>query len=193
MSKLPPANCLWSAARPVQLLLALACLVGPAGLHAAAAQQRNAAVAQAGQTFQLGKFGDWQAVMAGKDRSKVCYALAQPKDRRPAGLKRDPAYLFISNRASDGTKNEVAVKLGFAGAANKDGVLTVGSARFVLLAKAEDAFLKNPAQEAQLIEAMKKAPELTIRVSSARGNETTDRYSLDGFARALERMARECP
>jgi len=34
---------------------------------------------------------------------------------------------------------------------------------------------------------------LLIKVTSARGNALTDRYSLKGFAQAVERMAKECP
>ena len=155
-----------------------------------APQTASATSPVGGQSFLLGTFGDWKALMSGKDKGKLCYALAQPKDRKPAGLKRDPAFLFITTRVSDGTKNEVAFKLGFAG---KDGTLAIGGTSFPLLASAESAFLKNPAQEAQLIEAMKKAPDLTVKVASIRGNETTDKYSLNGFGKALERMAKECP
>lgn len=189
--------------RSSKLPLSLLALAACAGLSAPAlaqakkqppAQNASANAAPGGaQTFLLGTYGDWKALMSGKDKSKVCYALAQPKDRKPAGLKRDPAYLFISNRVGDGAKNEVAMKLGFAGKAGQDGTLAIGSANFALLASGESAFLKNPAQEGQLIEAMKKASELTTKVASLRGNETTDKYSLKGFSDALARMAKECP
>jgi hypothetical protein len=168
-------------------------LATSAGL--AEAQQRQAAqqpAAGAGQTFLLGTFDDWKALMSGQARSRICYALAQPKDRKPATLKRDPAFLFVSSRAADGTKNEIAFRLGFAAKAGQDGTLTIGSQNFPLLASAESAFLKNPAQENAVIEAMKRAPEFTVKVSSLRGNETTDRYSLKGFGKALERMQKEC-
>jgi Invasion associated locus B (IalB) protein len=164
------------------------------------AQQRPAAQTSAAQapasgaqTFLLGTFDDWKALMSGQAKQKVCYALAQPKDRKPATLKRDPAFLFISNRMADGTKNEIAFRLGFAAKAGQDGTLTIGSQNFALLANAESAFLKNPAQEAAAIEAMKRAGEFTVKVASLRGNETTDRYSLKGFSKALERMQKECP
>lgn len=180
----------------IVLLAASSPSLAMAQQKATPAQQKaaaNAAPAAANQTFLLGTFGEWKALMSGKDKAKICYVLSQPKDRKPAGLKRDPAYAFISTRLADGTRNEVAFKLGFAGKPNADGSLSVGSAKFALLASDESVFLKNPAQEGQLLEAMKKASELTVKVQSLRGNETTDRYSLDGFAKALERMAKECP
>jgi len=152
------------------------------------------AAAPAGaQTFLIGTFADWKALTSGKDKSKICYALSQPKERAPAKLQRDPGYLFVSNRTADGTRGEFAVKLGFAGAPGKEGSLTIGSGRFALVASGESAFLKNPAQEAQVIDLMKRSASISIKVSSARGNETTDKYSMSGFAKALEAAAKECP
>ncbi|WP_150285897.1 hypothetical protein [Rhabdaerophilum calidifontis] len=191
--------------RTMFLRLGAALLLAGALAPAADAQQRPAApkassaapaagAAQgAGQTFQIGVFGEWKALTTGKDKQKICYALAQPKDRKPATLKRDPGYLFVSNRLADGAKNEIAIKLGFTGSTKDDGALAVGTANFALIAAAESAFLKNPAQEGQIIEAMKKAQQLTIRVKSQRGNETIDTYSLNGFAQALAAVAKECP
>jgi hypothetical protein len=153
----------------------------------------NAAPAGGAQTFLIGTFNDWRALTTGKDKQKMCYALSEPKERLPKTLKRDPGYLFISTRAADGARNEVAFKLGFAAKNGQDGTLTIGTASFALVASGESAFLKNPAQEAQLIEQMKRAQSISIKVASARGNETTDRYSMNGFARAIEAVAKECP
>lgn len=146
-----------------------------------------------GQTFLIGTFGDWKALTTGKDRQKVCYALASPNQRLPTSLKRDPGYLFISNRVADGAKSEIAFILGFAGKAGQDGTLTIGSNSFAVIASGESAFLKNPAQEEQIIDQMKRAASLTVKVSSARGNESTDRYSMNGVTKALEAVAKECP
>jgi hypothetical protein len=146
-----------------------------------------------GQTFLIGTFGDWKALTTGKDRQKVCYALASPNQRLPASLKRDPGYLFISNRVADGAKSEIAFILGFTGKAGQDGTLTIGSNSFAVIASGESAFLKNPAQEEQIIDQMKRAASLTVKVSSARGNESTDRYSMNGITKALEAVAKECP
>ncbi len=145
------------------------------------------------QTLLIGTFGDWRAVMSGKDKGKICYALSQPKERQPAKLQRDPGYLFVSNRTSDGAKGEFAVRLGFPGSATKEGALVIGSASFALVASGENAFLKNPAQETQVIELMKRSAAITVKVPSLRGNETADKYSMNGFAKALEAAARECP
>src|SRR5262245_15003429 len=36
----------------------------------------------------LGQFGDWQAFQLGSAKSKSCFAISNPKERKPAGLNR---------------------------------------------------------------------------------------------------------
>lgn len=194
------------SARSLGLCSGLAILLALGGSPALAQQQKKApekkaaaktspgpAAVAGGQTFLIGTFGDWKALMSGKDKAKVCYALSQPKERLPAKLKRDPGYIFISNRTADGAKNEIAFMLGFGTKTGQDGLLTIGAGTFALVASEESAFLKNPAQEAQLIDLMKRGANITIKMASARGNETTDKYSLGGLGKALEAVAKECP
>jgi len=39
---------------------------------------------------------------------------------------------------------------------------------------------------------LRKGKDLSMKSTSARGNQTTDRYSLSGIAQALDRVAQEC-
>jgi invasion protein IalB len=138
-------------------------------------------------------FNDWSAYTAQTGRSKICYALSQPKARTPANLKDTPAYVFVSFRPAENVKNEVATVLGFP---TKDGgpaSAVVGTANYELVTKGPNGWIKNPAEEAQAIATMSKAQSMTVQATSARGNKTGDRYSLAGFAQALERARKECP
>ncbi len=138
-------------------------------------------------------FGDWGAYSLGKDKAKVCYALSQPKDRAPKGLNRDPAYVFISNRPADGARNEFSLIMGYPLKPGSTATATVGSASFQMLAKDKSAWLKNPAEEALLLDAMRKGKDLIVKGTSIKGNDTTDRYSLSGIGQAIERAQKECP
>ena len=62
---------------------------------------------------QVGSFEDWNAFLAQSGKEKTCYVLASPKDRTPAGLPRDPAYVFISSRPAENVRNEVSIIMGF--------------------------------------------------------------------------------
>lgn len=177
----------------VPALLLCATALDASAQNRRVASQGPAGAAGQGETFLVGTFGDWSAYTSGKDRAKVCYALSQPKDRKPAGLNRDPAYIFISNRMADGARNELSVIMGFPLKAGSEAQATLGRTTFALLTKETNAWLKNPAQESQMIDAMKRSGDLVVKATSLRGNDTTDRYSLRGLAQAIERIGKDCP
>lgn len=175
-------------------ILCLAALAVTPALAQKKKKEEPKAAAQAGTgTFQIDTFGDWGVYTSGKDKQKVCYALSQPKERLPKGLTRDPAYVFISNRPGDGARNEFSIIMGFALKPTGVATATVGTVSFQMLAKDKSAWLKNAAEESQLLDAMRKGKDLIVKGTSARGNETTDRYSLGGLGQAIDRAQKECP
>ncbi|OYX01219.1 MAG: hypothetical protein B7Z15_19765 [Rhizobiales bacterium 32-66-8] len=151
----------------------------------------SAAFAQA-QPKPVAQFGDWSVYASGSAGSKVCYAISQPKERLPAGLKRDPAFFFISTRPGEKVSNEVSLTMGFPLKEGSDAKLTVGTTAFQLYTKDQGAWVRNVADEGKLVDAMRKGRDVTVVSSSARGNPTTDKYSLNGIAQALDRVAQEC-
>jgi hypothetical protein len=158
----------------------------------AAKPAATAAVPGGASATVVATFADWSVYTAQTGRSKICYALTQPKDRAPKNLNRDPAYLFVSFRPAQNIRNEVALVMGFAAKADAPAEAVVGTASYALLTQAQNAWLKNPAEESQAISTMTKGQNLTVKVQSQRGNQLTDRYSLNGFGQALERARKEC-
>jgi hypothetical protein len=142
---------------------------------------------------QVGSYGDWGAFLAEGAKEKTCYALAMPKVRAPAALKRDPAYIFISNRPAEKVRNEVSVIMGFSMKDGGEGQADIGGADFALVGKGANAWIKNPAEEARFVEALKKGSKLIVKAPSIKGNVTTDTYSLAGLADALDRIRKDCP
>lgn len=144
-----------------------------------------------GKSTPIGRFGDWD-VFATAGKAKTCYTLARPKDRAPASLKRDDAYVFISNRPAENVQNEVSVIMGFAMKDGSEPSADIGGNVFQLVAKGSNAWLKNPAEEGKFVEAMKRGSKLVVKASSVRGNASTDTYSLTGISDALARIRKEC-
>jgi hypothetical protein len=154
-------------------------------------------------------------------KGRICYTLAQPKSREPASLTRDPGYAFISDRPSEGVRNEVSFIMGFDVAAgdtaesNSDAkpgekagsksnpksktpvasapVALVDQASFEMLPKGGNLWVKNAAKEGALIAEMRKGAKLVIKAASLRGHQSIDTYSLTGFGQAMERLQKECP
>jgi invasion protein IalB len=146
----------------------------------------------AAKSILLEKSDDWSAYTAQNGRDKVCYALAQPKDRLPAGLNRDPAYFYVWMDPAKNVRNEVSVILGFPTKDGSDATATIGATNFVFSTKNGNAWLKNPAESARFLDAMRRGERLTMKVVSLRGNSLTDNYSLSGIGAAVARAAKEC-
>lgn len=159
----------------------------------AAAAPAAAAPATSGQPATLGTFGNWGAFASDTPKGRVCYALSQPKERLPANLNRDPAFIFISTRPSENVRNEVSFVLGFPPKDGADGQLTVGKANYVIKTQADTAWLKNPADDAALVELLKKTPNASLKITSRRGNQLTDNYVTNGLTQALEQVKKACP
>lgn len=141
---------------------------------------------------QVGVYGDWAAYTAANGASKMCFAQSEPKARSPANLKETKAYLFVTIRPADRVANELASVLNFSTKEDGPAVLSIGDAKYDLITKGQHAWVKNPSDEAAAIGTMAKGRTVLVQATSARGNKTSDRYSLEGFAQALERARSDC-
>ncbi len=167
----------------------------PAPVATAAAKPAPAAKKDAlsAKPTLVGTYGDWGTYEAQGAKSKICYALAQPKERLPAALKRDQGYIFISNRPGENVRNEVSVIMGLPlKEGSGDAKAEVGTTSFDLVTKGQNAWMKDAAQEGQLIGTMKKHGRLVVKAPNAKGTVATDAYSLNGLGQALDRVAKDC-
>ena len=158
-----------------------------------AAQTAAAAPGEAQPTL-LGQYGDWGAYTASPSGRKVCFSIAKPKSSQtnPAGRKRDQAYVFVSNRPGEKVRNEVSVIIGYPFKPSSDATAEVGSDKFAMYTLNDGAWIKNVAEEARMVDAMRKGSDLTVKGVSGHGTESTDQYSLKGLSQALDRAAQEC-
>jgi hypothetical protein len=182
----------------VTLTLAFAACIGltvassPSMAQQGQAKKPEAKPAAAAGPVELGKFGDWGAYAVQTARGKVCYALSEPKERKPAGLKRDPGYLFVSFRPSENVRNEINVRFGFPPADKSDATVQISTGSWKFYTQNEGAWIRNAAEEAQVIDSMKRGTSFSVKATSKRGNEVSDLYSLTGFSGALDRATKEC-
>jgi invasion protein IalB len=160
----------------------------------ASAQQKKTAASPTDQAVLLGQFGDWGAYRASPGGKKICFALSKPTaaTTEPAGRNRDASYAFVSTRPSENVKKEVSVIVGYPQKPGHDANAAIGSATYAMYTQNDGAWVKNAAEEAQMVDAMRKGADLVIKSESSRGTKTTDTYSLKGIAQALDRVAEEC-
>ena len=173
-------------------LVALPALAQSAGAKKTAAKP-EAKPGLPGGAQLVASFGDWGAYTAQNGRSKMCYALSEPKSRSPANLKDTKGYLYGSFRPADRVRNELAAVQNFKTKDKGPGTLVIGDVKYDLITMGENAWIKTATDEAAAIGTMTKGGSLTVQAISARGNKTADRYSLTGFSQALEQAKRDCP
>jgi hypothetical protein len=192
-----------------------------AATKAAKPTPKSGAKEEASKPSLVATFGDWNVFVGQVGKGRICYTLAQPKSREPASLTRDPGYAFISDRPSEGVRNEVSFIMGFdvsggdttesktdakpaekpsksdakskTSAAASAPVALVDQASFEMLPKGGNLWVKNAAKESALITEMRKGVKLVIKAASLRGHQSIDTYSLGGFAQAMDRLQKECP
>jgi hypothetical protein len=162
-----------------------------------AAPSGTAPSAGAGGNVQptlLGQYGDWGAYTASPGGKKICFALARPKTSQtePAGRPRDQSYMFVSSRPAEHVKNEVSVIIGYPFKSSSDATAEVGGSRFAMYTQSDGAWIKNLNEEARMVDAMRKATDVTVKGTSGRGTQSVDQYSLKGLAQALDRIDKEC-
>ena len=145
------------------------------------------------QPTLLGQFGDWGAYTATSGGKKLCYALAKPSSSATEPNRpRDPAYVFISTRPSENVRNEISIVIGYPFKPASEATADIGSAKYAMYTQADGAWIKNAAEEARMVDTMRKGSDMVVAGESGRGTKSTDRYALKGLSQALDRVAAEC-
>jgi hypothetical protein len=142
----------------------------------------------------LGQYGEWGAYTASPGGKKVCFAIAKPTSSQtnPPDRPRNPVYMFISSRPAEKVSNEVSIIIGYPFKPGTEASAAVGSTTYALYSQQDGAWIKNAAEEAQMVDAMRAGQSAVVKGVSAKGTQSTDTYSLKGLAQALDRVGQEC-
>jgi len=161
---------------------------------AAPAAAPAAAVAGGVKPTLLGQYGDWGAYTASPGGKKICFAIAKPSssETNPPNRPRNPSYMFISSRPADKVSNEVSIIIGYPFKPNSEATVDIGSTSFALYTQQDGAWIKNAADEAHMVEAMRAGQSAVVKGMSAKGTRTTDTFSLRGLSQALDRTGQDC-
>jgi invasion protein IalB len=169
----------------------------PAKPATPAAKPAAPAAAGGAQPKLLGQYGLWGAYAATPGGKKVCFALAKPSasETNPPNRPRNPVYMFISTRPADKVSNEVSLVIGYPFKAGTEASAQIGGSSgssFALYTQQDGAWIKDRAEEAKMVDAMRGGDNAVIKGVSAKGTQSTDTFSLKGVSQALDRATQEC-
>ncbi len=193
-AKSKPAPAGPAAAKPTAAKPTAAKPAAATNAAAAKPEARPAADAAGAEPTLIGQFGTWGAYTATPNGKKVCFALARPSSSKtnPPNRPRDPAYAFVSTRPAEKVANEVSIMVGYALKPGSESTLDVGGASYAMYSQGDGLWIKNAAEEERMVDAMRKAANVTVKGVSAKGTESIDTFSLKGLAQALDRLAQDC-
>jgi hypothetical protein len=84
------------------------------------------------------------------------------------------------------------VIIGYPFKSPSDATAEIGSAKFAMYTLNDGAWIKNVAEEARMVDAMRKGTDLTVKGMSGHGTESTDQYALKGLSQAMDKADQEC-
>lgn len=136
------------------------------------------------------EFKDWTVYLTDIDGKKVCYITSFPKGKSGNFKKRDEPYFMVTHISPD-----LAEVSSSAGYKYKDGSkveVKFGNKKLTMFTAGEIAWANDRQADKEFIAAMKKQNDLTVKGFSSMGSYSIDRYSLNGFTAAFDRMNEAC-
>jgi len=165
----------------------------PAGILAAVL---STAAAKADAPTLLGAYNSWSAFQSTTGDGRTCYVMAQPKSSEPKKAVRDPIYFLISDWPRRKAKAEMQIIPGYKYKDGSQVTAQIGADKIVFFTQnttgTGNAWVRDTADEARLVDAMKRGSQVVITGVSQRGTTTHDTYSLEGISTALDRIHAAC-
>lgn len=135
-------------------------------------------------------FKDWTVYLTDIDGKKVCYITSFPKSKSGTFLKRDDPYFMVTYIGDE--ISEVSTSSGYKYKEGSKVEVKFGTKKLNMFTNGELAWAENRAFDKEFVLAMKKKDEFYVKGFSAKGTYSVDKYSLNGFSAAYERMKASC-
>ena len=142
---------------------------------------------------RLGEFNHWTAYAFKENGKKTCYMASAPTKDEGTYTLRGKIYARVTHRPAENTKDEVSFLAGYT---YKDGswikVRIDKKKPFDLFTHEDSAWAPDQAADRKLVRAMKAGHNMIVEGTSSRGTATKDTYSLSGFTKAYNAIAKAC-
>jgi hypothetical protein len=140
----------------------------------------------------LGLYDDWGAQTFTEGKNTGCSMWSQPTKDEGKYKQRGAIYAYVTHRPWDKRFNEVSFAAGYAYKKDSTVQVRIGGEKFTLFTDGETAWSRAPKDDKQLVEAMRRGNSMAVSGVSSKGTQTSDTYSLNGFAKAYDAIAKAC-
>ena len=143
-------------------------------------------------TKKIGSFEKWSVYAKSKS---LCYIIAQPEKSEGEYKVRGRVRIVIyRNNLENKNKNAVGIDFGYSFTENSKAIIEIDNKnKFKLNTFGQTAWTASKTKkDKKIIEAMIKGDKLIAYGKSKRGTKTKDTYSLNGFAKAFNKIIDYC-
>jgi len=174
------------------LAMALVLCLPVAYLSAWSGDPAKAAAKPEPKTKDLGSAKDWSAYVAGEKPALICYVVGHPSKSLPAKVTRGRIALQVTHRPAEKAFNVVSFELGYTAKPGSSADLEVDGKKFSLFTNKDAAWTPDAASDKAVTTALEKGHSAILKATSDHGTQTTDTYTLDGFAHVLGLADKAC-
>lgn len=139
----------------------------------------------------IGSYGDWRALTYEESGKPVCYVFTEPAKKEGQYTSRGQVYALVTHRPADKKLNVFTIISGYTYKEDSDAILEIGDQKFTLFTQ-EGMAWANDEDDPKIVDALKKGTGMVVHGTSARGTETIDTYSLQGFSKAYDAIGNAC-
>ena len=144
------------------------------------------------ESTSLGTFKQWTALTFPDDGGISCMMWSQPAEREVSMEGRGGAFLFVTHRTAPEEFDAVTLDNGYTFGAGTRVNVSIGKHDFVLATSGSNAWTLDPADNGEMVKAMRAGYRMRVQGTSVGGTRTSDVYSLLGFTAAHEAIDKAC-
>lgn len=135
-------------------------------------------------------YKDWAVYIMKMQGRKTCYIASFPTAKSGNYKKRDEPYFMVTYLGEN--VSEVSASSGYKYQDGSNVSVELGNKKLTMFTSGEIAWAKDRVTDSDFINTMKKQNSMRVKGSSEKSSYSIDKYSLNGFTDAYNRMKEAC-
>jgi invasion protein IalB len=140
----------------------------------------------------VGSHRDWNVYKFQDGDQTICYMASEPKKQEGNYTRRGSPAVLVTRRPGQHVVYEVSVDPGYTFLDGSNVEIQIDKRKFLLFTRGEHAWTPKEQDDRNLIDAMKRGTNMTVRGNSSKNTYSLDTYSLLGFSAAFDAMTEAC-
>lgn len=140
----------------------------------------------------LGEHNSWSAYATTEGSGQICFVLSRPTATEPQPQDFSEGYFYITHRPAETVRSEINIVAGYQMAPDSEATLSIGGQDFALFTQDDAAWLADPSQSSNAVQAIRAGSTMTVEGVAASGETVTQRFSLSGATAATNAIDSAC-